>query len=316
MKFFIVLFLFQFAVLFLVESAIYDYYADFPIFLYKNAISLSSASEELFSEIMSESKFKIVQCLIAISIVIFACLLNLPFIGDEQIWQSGIYILNKYSYLYELRCIFYTLDFLFLFSCGLIMIPYINFSIYNTYHIKFQYKLLNAFILKLGNGERYHINDIRYQERVFRQLKFCIRMQLRISKISDVGCFPIRCQIIPLTTFGISIFVCSYFFINSEISPASNFRMYSILLSWMISLYILCSCVQEVTDETEKLYWNLCQCHWEDWNNENRGILLLMLVKYGNPWTLSKGFVVNNRLIVKIYRLGNALVSYFVYTLR
>ncbi|XP_074041340.1 uncharacterized protein isoform X2 [Leptinotarsa decemlineata] len=67
---------------------------------------------------------------------------------------------------------------------------------------------------------------------------------------------------------------------------------------------------------TEKIYWNLYQCHWEDWNNENRGILLLMLVKLSNPWTLSTGFVVNKRLMVKMYRLGNALVSYFVYTLR
>ncbi|XP_074041338.1 uncharacterized protein isoform X1 [Leptinotarsa decemlineata] len=102
----------------------------------------------------------------------------------------------------------------------------------------------------------------------------------------------------------------------NEISPSSNFRMYFVLLSWIISLYILCSCVQEVTDETEKIYWNLYQCHWEDWNNENRGILLLMLVKLSNPWTLSTGFVVNKRLMVKMYRLGNALVSYFVYTLR
>nr|XP_023020640.1 uncharacterized protein LOC111509177 [Leptinotarsa decemlineata] len=110
--------------------------------------------------------------------------------------------------------------------------------------------------------------------------------------------------------FGVNILVYSMFFIALEISPISNFRMYMCVFDWIVIIHLFCTYGQSLTEETENIFSNLCKLQWEHWNNQNRRTLVIMLINAGTPYNLTgEGFItVNYQLIVKMWRLANAVV--------
>ncbi|XP_074040999.1 uncharacterized protein [Leptinotarsa decemlineata] len=294
--------------LFLTQWLIFNRLTDFPLSLRKYGRQLRSAGDEIFKRIQSECKITTVLCLFSSFAVVITALLHSPFVGDEATWQYLVHLTQDCSY--NIKLLFYLwYEAVFIFG-ALSLLPLFNISIYNLAHVKFQYQLLNAIIVKLGNWKVHHINDVRYQERIAKHLKICIKMQLQIVKLCHVGEKFAHYVINSMCLFGVNILVYSMFFIALEISPISNFRMYMCVFDWIVIIHLFCTYGQSLTEETENIFSNLCKLQWEHWNNQNRRTLVIMLINAGTPYNLTgEGFItVNYQLIVKMWRLANAVV--------
>ncbi|XP_023030184.1 uncharacterized protein [Leptinotarsa decemlineata] len=119
--------------------------------------------------------------------------------------------------------------------------------------------------------------------------------------------------VLSFTAYGLTIFVFSAYFIMTDVSPRSNFRMYSLIVTSCFILWAFCEYCQRVTNESEKVFHNACRCPWEQFNNTNRRILLMLLSNSISPVTISCHGVLdaNYPLAVKFFRMAYAAHTLF-----
>nr|XP_023030180.1 uncharacterized protein LOC111518071 [Leptinotarsa decemlineata] len=158
------------------------------------------------------------------------------------------------------------------------------------------------------------MNDIRYQDRVADLLMRCVKIHVEIMKLKRILMKRATYLVISFTFFGLTIVVFSGYFIMTGMSPRSNFRIYTLLMTGCFILWAFCEYCQRMTNESEKVFLNDYRCPWEQFNNSNRRILLMLLSNTINPVTISCYNVLdaNYPLAVKMWRMAYA--SYTLFT--
>ncbi|KAG5858313.1 hypothetical protein JTB14_004902 [Gonioctena quinquepunctata] len=133
------------------------------------------AGEKTYQELISQRRQVKIICLAIMSITTLSSVFLSPFVGDEVDWQVIWLIAKKYNKGEPLFFICYASS---LCLTGLLISSVICISLYCVIHIDFQYQLLNSLICKLHTTSIYHLNDVRYQEKVSFHLECCISMHV------------------------------------------------------------------------------------------------------------------------------------------
>ncbi|CAH1112679.1 unnamed protein product [Psylliodes chrysocephalus] len=280
--------------------------AEFPTKVREMGCNLTCAGFSLYQSILKECKIIKITIYANLGMSLLTSISFMPFIGDEAHFNLPEFLVEKYNPYGKgfIRVVNYSFIPLF----GYTLLVPLFFCTHYVSHIKFQIMLLNGFLKKIN--EEGSILDGRYQKIVSKKLKLCVQLHNRIKRILEevmVINNPLGILMIFVSTL---LFVSAAYFIISNISTRSNFRMYLVLLAWSLIAVTFCTTAQRLTDQSEEVFLNAYNCPWVCWNKENRRTLVMLLANSLKPMNVTIYITeTNHTLLLKLWRLGHATLT-------
>ncbi|KAJ8956189.1 hypothetical protein NQ318_020741, partial [Aromia moschata] len=208
----------------------------------------------------------------------------LPLTGDEEDVMYALMIIRKRCGRWSnlLCCLYYFCMLCFAYGTVLVVI----YCAYIIFHLKFQFYLVNEHLDALS--EDYTVDgeiqsDEEYQECVYNRIVVCVRQHVNIKLVAHLFSHITKVPLVVMTIVCSSVFVASAFFIISEISPDSNFRMCFASLTCATLLASLCTWGEMLAEESTKLHYICITSPWTHWNKRNRQALLLLMIGCAQP---------------------------------
>ncbi|CAG9861862.1 unnamed protein product [Phyllotreta striolata] len=281
----------------------------FPAQVREMGFNLKCAGDTLYQSILNECKAIKTVIYLNLFMSLLSSLLFFPFNGDEMRFNFIEFIFEKYNPRY--KSFVKGINYLSSMLTGYTMLIPLMFCTHYVTHIKFQLLLLNEFVKKIK--EESGVRDERYQRRISEKLKFCIYLNNKITRIHKAVMVinnPLGILMIFVSTLT---FVSAAFFIVSDVSKESNFRMYAVLFTWFLQVLTYCTTAQSLTDRSEDICINAYNCPWICWNVKNRKNLLVFLINNLKPLKVTIYITeTNHALLVKLWRLAYAVLTCLV----
>nr|XP_023014188.1 uncharacterized protein LOC111503967 [Leptinotarsa decemlineata] len=256
--------------------------------VFENCSCIDSGGHVIEKKIKNEIGWVMRLCFIPLFLSILMTISFLPFVGDEEIFLFQITIMKEWfgNWLVGLRFFVYLIFALLLGISGWIVGSTTIVTGYIIFHLKFQFILLDRHFEKLKSLVREKNEDIRQQE-VRNGLKNFVENHLRIKNLYKLLFRRQDFYMIILTPPLILAVVAFVYFIKTEISPPSNFRMLIGLVTGAVTFCSHCINGQLLSDESSKLHEKLYSCDWIDWNESNKKSMMIILPAIKEPMKAS-----------------------------
>ncbi|XP_044760760.1 uncharacterized protein LOC123318210 [Coccinella septempunctata] len=106
------------------------------------------------------------------------------------------------------------------------------------------------------------------------------------------------------------LFTSFYFYVNMNISKEVMSKSLFIIALCIYFTYLFTCAAQNLIDESEQLYLDLCACPWFLWNKSNKSIYFMFLIHAKEPLTVrSFGLEYSYAVIVRLAKTTMSLLT-------
>ncbi|KAJ8913668.1 hypothetical protein NQ315_007385 [Exocentrus adspersus] len=167
-----------------------------------------------------------------------------------------------------------------------------------------------SFQLDLLREEISTLYDCRHQELVHKKLVSCIQHHVRLLNFRNTWVKHSRLTMLCIPVSSLAPVGAGYFLIN-QVNPSSNFRMVLVLVIFVVSVTALCFTGQHFQDSFGNIFDAACQCPWFDWGNENKRVLMMLLMNSAKPVEISSytTIALNLRLLMIFHKCIYSLIT-------
>ncbi|XP_018570369.1 uncharacterized protein LOC108910291 [Anoplophora glabripennis] len=277
--------------------------------------SINSAGPEIQKKIQKDCKTIKQLCFFVFIANLLVYATFLPLVGDEGDIIYVVMLARRYFGDWaNLSCSVYYFCFL-CFAYGNIVVLFI--CAYIIFHLRFQFYLIIEHMQTLSddydleNGINY---DDSYQKSVRERMVLCVNQHVNIKRVTRMFSHITRLPIAGVTIIASSVFVATAFFIVSEISPHSNFRMCLSSISCFTILMSVCSFGEMLAEESNHLYRICLESPWPFWNRENQHCLMMLMLGCSQPLkiTFYNLLDLNYSFLLKIISITYKLQALFM----
>ncbi|XP_044761001.1 uncharacterized protein LOC123318447 [Coccinella septempunctata] len=257
--------------------------------LKKKMWTFEDAEFDTSQHIQNDIRFLRNTRILVVVMLLFASLICLPITGDIREFFCILYLVGDiestpwYPY-FQCMVLFLKIFFALSFSNPLFMMMSILGD--NAYSIRILRERIRAIEDIFGRKDMWY-EDRAYQKYVELTLIRCIQEHRNIKACHKIVSQVVR-RNLPAVFFVVVLFFTSFYY-NIQMNMSHKVMMKSLvnIATCLVIAYLFINVSQNLIDESNDLYGDLCSCPWFLWNKSNKSCYTMFLVHAKEPLTVS-----------------------------